>query len=106
MLVAEGHDVLSAIDVDRRASDEALMSLALAEGRILITEDKDFGELVFVRRLPFPCIVRLVEMPLEAKVNAVRKLIEDHPDDLREWTLVVVTASWVRIRRVEPFSRN
>ena len=43
-----------------RATDEELLALARGQQRILITEDKDFGELVFVRRLPHPCIVRLV----------------------------------------------
>ena len=44
-----GHDVLSALDRDPRAADEALLALANKEQRVLITEDKDFGELVFVR---------------------------------------------------------
>jgi len=32
-----------------RATDDELLVLARVEERILITEDKDFGELVFVR---------------------------------------------------------
>jgi hypothetical protein len=31
-----------------------LLALAREEGRVLITEDKDFGELVFLRGLPHP----------------------------------------------------
>ena len=54
-----GHDVLSARDRFPHASDEALLALAREEGRVLITEDKDFGELVFLRGLPHPGIVRL-----------------------------------------------
>ena len=46
-----GHDVLSAREIDPRATDEALLALANRERRVLITEDKDFGELIFVRRL-------------------------------------------------------
>ena len=41
-----GHDVLSALEVAPRASDQELLALALAEQRILVTEDKDFGELL------------------------------------------------------------
>ena len=52
MLRSEGHDVLSAIDVNPTATDSELLDLALEQGRVLITEDKDFGELVFVRRQP------------------------------------------------------
>lgn len=51
-LAAQGHDVLSALERNPRATDEELLALAMEERRILVTEDKDFGELVFVRRLP------------------------------------------------------
>ena len=67
MLIESGHDVLSAAERDPRATDEALLALAYEEQRVLVTEDKDFGELVFVRRLPHPCIFRLVEMQLAEK---------------------------------------
>ena len=50
MLTDLGHDVLSGLETDPRATDEALLALANQEQRVLITEDKDFGELVFVRR--------------------------------------------------------
>ena len=50
--------------------------MPMAEDRILVTEDKDFGELVFVRRLPHPCIVRFTEMPVAEKVTAMSQLIE------------------------------
>ncbi len=62
-----GHDVSSAVDVAPRASDDELLAMALAQQRVLITEDKDFGELVFVRRLPHPCVIRLTEMPRPTK---------------------------------------
>ena len=52
MLIEGGHDVLSALESSPRATDEELPALATAEQRIIITADKDFGELVFVRRLP------------------------------------------------------
>jgi predicted nuclease of predicted toxin-antitoxin system len=51
-LLAQGHDILSALSIDPRASDERLLEFALTDGRVLLTEDKYFGELVFVQRLP------------------------------------------------------
>ena len=53
-----GHDVLSARERCPDASDEALLALARSENRVLVTEDKDFGELVFLRGLPHPCITK------------------------------------------------
>ena len=46
-LSALGHDVRSAAGELARASDEVLLALAYEEGRVLVTEDKDFGELIF-----------------------------------------------------------
>ena len=93
-----GHDVLSARDEHARATDETLLALAYEERRVLITEDKDFGELVFLRRLPHPCIVRLVELRVTEKVEAMRDLIERHGDAMREGAIIVVTRTRVRIR--------
>ena len=56
-LIDLGHDVLSARDGYASASDQALLELAYREERVLVTADKDFGELVFSLRLPHPCIV-------------------------------------------------
>ena len=93
-----GHDVLSARGELARASDETLLSLASEERRVLVTEDKDFGELVFLRRLPHPCVVRLVELPVVEQVDALRGLIERHGPVLRAGAIVVVTRRRVRIR--------
>jgi predicted nuclease of predicted toxin-antitoxin system len=41
-----GHDVTLVRDQAPGANDEEVMKLALSEGRILLTEDKDFGQLV------------------------------------------------------------
>ena len=68
---------------------------------MLITEDKDFGELVFVRRLPHPCIVRFVDMPVAEKVTAMHELIERDADVMQGAALVVITQNRVRVRRVE-----
>ena len=84
---------------DPRATDEDVLAIALAEQRILITEDKDFGELVFVRRLPHPCIIRFTDMPMTEKVAALRQLIEINSDAMEAGSIIVVTGSRVRIRR-------
>jgi predicted nuclease of predicted toxin-antitoxin system len=105
-LTSQGHDVLSASETDPRATDEELLALAMEERRVLVTEDKDFGELVFVRRLPHPCIVRFVDMAVSEKVMAMGELIEQHPDLLSERALIVVTKRRVRIRRREGTERG
>ena len=100
-MVSSGHDVLSVLEKDPSATDEEVLAFALEEGRVLVTEDKDFGELVFVRRLPHPCIIRFVDMPIAEKVAAMRELIDRYGDAMQERALIVVTQRRIRIRDVE-----
>ncbi len=93
-----GHDVLSARDGYSHATDEALLALAYSDQRVLVTEDKDFGELVFLRRAPHSCIVRLVELRVTEAVDAMLHLIAHHSDALRAGAIIVVTRMRVRIR--------
>lgn len=93
-----GHDVLSARDGHASASDRALLDLAYREGRVLLTEDKDFGELVFSLRLPHPCIVRFNELTADEEAVAIGNLIEYHGAAMRQGAIVVVTRNRVRIR--------
>ena len=44
-----GHDVVAIAEVARGATDEQVLERALNEKRVLITEDRDFGELVYAR---------------------------------------------------------
>jgi predicted nuclease of predicted toxin-antitoxin system len=44
-----GHDVVAVAEVAKGASDEQVLERALNEKRVLITEDRDFGELVYAR---------------------------------------------------------
>jgi len=46
-LRANGYDVLSVSDISPRAEDFEVVKLAVREERILLTEDKDFGQLVY-----------------------------------------------------------
>ena len=101
MLVSQGHDVVSAADSDPRTPDTELLAWAMEEERILITEDKDFGELVFIRRLPHPCIIRFVEMTVEDKVAAMQELIDLHAESMSRGDLIVVTPNRLRLRRRE-----
>jgi predicted nuclease of predicted toxin-antitoxin system len=56
-LLAAGHDLVVIAEVAKGASDELVMERAFTEGRILITEDRDFGELVYASGSPTAGIV-------------------------------------------------
>ncbi|MBS0472301.1 MAG: DUF5615 family PIN-like protein [Proteobacteria bacterium] len=52
-----GDDVLSVAESAAQATDSDLGLLALREGRVLLTEDKDFGDLTFTSGASMPGIV-------------------------------------------------
>ena len=49
-LRAAGHDVVAITETMSGADDEQVMALAAAERRLLLTEDKDFGQLCLLRQ--------------------------------------------------------
>lgn len=61
-LVAAGHDVVSVAEAAPGADDRAVLALARAESRLLLTFDADFGDLLFRRAEPPPPAVLLVRL--------------------------------------------
>lgn len=54
-----GHDVLYIAEFAASLSDVEVVALAFREGRLLLTADKDFGELVFRRGQTVPGLILL-----------------------------------------------
>ena len=46
-LRSAGHDVLSVAEAARGAKDPVVLGLAREQNRVLLTEDKDFGRLIY-----------------------------------------------------------
>lgn len=72
-----GHDVRSVAEVQPSADDEAVLRLAEEEGRLLITNDKDFAELAFLRRRAYAGIVllRLSRLSTERKAERTAEVL-------------------------------
>lgn len=58
-----GHDVAWICTDSPGASDHQVLAKAVAESRILLTFDKDFGELAFRSKLPSTCGIILFRIP-------------------------------------------
>jgi predicted nuclease of predicted toxin-antitoxin system len=77
-----GHDLIAIAETAGSSSDEAVMEKARTEGRVLITEDRDFGELIYARGRPTEGVLfvkfhsRLRHAKNAAVVEAVAKLGE------------------------------
>ncbi len=54
-----GHDVVHVASIAPRMSDSTILRLAATEGRIVLTADKDFGGLCFLRLIPSAGVVLL-----------------------------------------------
>lgn len=93
-----GHDVLFAAESMARASDSEVMARAVSEGRWILTFDRDYGELVFARKLPPPPAVvyfRLTHYAFTLPAELLLDLMARHDVGGR---FVVVGADDFRIR--------
>lgn len=94
-----GHDVLAVAEVMPQANDQDIMARAVSEGRILVTNDKDFGELVF-RKGQAHHGVMLLRLRDENPGNRVRvagTILKQYADRLAG-QFIVATEAGVRIR--------
>lgn len=79
-----GCDVLSVRDMDPRAKDSQILQWAVELQRMIITMDKDFGELVYNSGLVHAgvLILRLEDADGDTKVEAIRQIIENYSDKM------------------------
>jgi predicted nuclease of predicted toxin-antitoxin system len=92
-----GHDVYSVYDQARGSEDETVIAVAAKDCRILITNDKDFGEKVYREHSLHSGVVllRLVDQSPRAEISAIDRLLASYSDRLGG-SFVVVTESQVR----------
>ena len=94
-----GHDVLSVKESMQGAQDESILQRAEAEQRLVVTHDKDFGELAYRYRLPATCGIILFRLSgLDASTDIQRML--DVIESRSDWTggFSVVTDDRIRMR--------
>ncbi len=105
-LVSLGYDVKTiAYDYPAYLSDETVLSCAVEEKRILITNDRDFGELIFRQHLPHTGIIlfRLKNFKdITEKLHWLEILLHTYRNDLHHY--LVVTQHGVRIRKTATLS--
>ncbi len=71
-------------DLNPGMTDSAILALAVQEQRLVITMDKDFGEMVFRSQQPHAgvLLLRLADAPSHEKVLVVQRIFESHLDAL------------------------
>ena len=98
-LRGDGHDVIYIKEIAAGADDATVLQMAADQDRILITDDKDFGELVVRLGLPAYGILFLRMNPADSavKLDRLREVIATHGDRFRG-SLAVVDEAKVRFR--------
>jgi predicted nuclease of predicted toxin-antitoxin system len=93
-LRGEGHDVADVPEASAGIRDDEV----LAEGRILLTEDKDFGDLAFFygNRSLGIVLLRAYRADVESKVSLVADVLETHEDELTKDLPHFVVRRWGR----------
>ncbi len=94
-----GHDVLYAADDKPGAADSGWLDRAEADGRIVLTANKDFGDLIYRDRLISHGVIllRLGDMLLTDRVARLEQawaIVELHPTG----KFIAIAPSKIRIR--------
>ncbi len=94
-----GYDILYIGEFSRGVTDQEVLETAVSQERIILTEDKDFGDLVFRvnRDLPGIILLRLQDVAWQSRFQRLDRLFQERGERLRR-LYVVVEPSRIRLR--------
>ena len=101
-LSQQGFDVKSILDVNPSMPDEAIIELAIQESRILVTMDKDFGELVYRSKrigVKGVLLLRLEDALAEDKKKIVEIILNEYSEEIGN-SFMVYQNGKLRIRKL------
>ncbi len=95
----DGHHLLSVAEMEPGISDDVVLERANRENVLLLTADKDFGELVYrQKRVSLGVIlVRLAGLTPERKAAITAAAIQKHSKEMAQ-AFTVITPGTVRVR--------
>jgi predicted nuclease of predicted toxin-antitoxin system len=98
----DGHDVVYIAEATPGISDSKVLDQAAKDRRVLLTGDKDFGELVYRQQRANHGVVllRLDGMATADKATLVSSVVSQHGRKMFD-SFSVVTATAIRIRRAK-----
>ena len=94
-----GHDVDWCGSWEKDPGDTVIMHEAAVQDRILVTLDKDFGELAILKGLPHKGLVRLQGVRARELAPIIHRLVDEYETVLIKGALLVVTPKRLRIRK-------
>jgi predicted nuclease of predicted toxin-antitoxin system len=95
-----GHEVNDVKENTPGIEDMDVLALANKIGAVLLTNDKDFGELIYRDRLATRGVIllRFGKIQIAEKVDLLLSVLEDRESDLIE-SFTVITSNGIRMRR-------
>jgi predicted nuclease of predicted toxin-antitoxin system len=95
----DSHHVLAVAEMQPSIPDEAVLTMANQQAALLLTADKDFGELVFRQRRVSTgvLLIRLAGLSPATKAMLVSAVVREHATALAQ-AFTVVSPGMVRIR--------
>ncbi|MDQ5824680.1 MAG: DUF5615 family PIN-like protein [Chloroflexota bacterium] len=95
----EGHSVIYVAELHPGITDDEVLHLAETEGNLLLTSDKDFGDITYLQRQSSVGIVlvRLQALSSEQKARILASVLREHANQLLR-AFTVITPSSIRIR--------
>lgn len=96
-LAQEGHDVLFSRDLGPDPGDAKLLEIAGEQGRVLVTNDTDYGKLIYLQRQAHSGLVRLPDVPGIERIEIMRVLLRDYPDALLRGAVITVRGKRIRV---------
>jgi predicted nuclease of predicted toxin-antitoxin system len=98
-LIANSYDVKAVRAINPKLPDHKILQIAVQENRIVITMDKDFGEMIYRAGQAHAgvLLLRLDEATSDEKMRVVAEIIQNHADKL-EGKFAVYQSGRLRIR--------
>lgn len=102
LLTASGHDVLKVSDIGlATVSDEEILRKAEELRRVLVTRDRDYGNLVFIRQVGIGVLyLRMLPADREAVHDELNRVLESYSEEELRSAFVVVEARRHRFRKL------
>jgi len=96
-----GYEVFSVFESCRGISDIAVSKLSLQPPRIIITEDKDFGNLIFEQKLAITGVIflRFLNTERDLVISEVLNFLSTQTFETLKGNFVTITPNKVRIKK-------
>lgn len=93
-----GHDVIWSGSWAKDPGDAAILAAAHSEQRVLVTLDKDFGELAIMKGHSHSGIVRLSGFKAAQMADAIHHIVQSYGQELAAGAIITVDPDRIRIR--------